>query len=85
MTRGQILAAGNDPAAITAFQEALRELEHTQRVAAKIRVHHMLGAYLIAHGQEDAGRAEQNRALSLANVPSQYQATPDEGERNAGG
>ena len=82
MTKGQILAAGDDPGAIVAFQEALKELDKTQRVGAKIRVHHMLGAYLIAHGQKEAGEAEQNIALSLANVPPHYQAGPDEGDRN---
>ena len=85
MTKGQILAAGDDPKAIAAFRQALTELEHTQRVAAKIRVHYMLGAYLRTHGEEPSGKAEQEIALSLANVPSQYQATTDEGDKNSGG
>ncbi len=85
MTKGQILAARDDSEAIVAYRQALTELEHTQRLAAKIRVHYMLGAYLIKLGNEQAGKAEQDVALSLANVPMQYQATTDEGDKNAGG
>ncbi len=42
MTKGQILAANNDPEAIIAFRQALTELNHTDRLGAKIRVHKML-------------------------------------------
>ena len=85
MTKGQILAAGNNPDAVVAFRQALAELEHTHREGAKIRVHRMLGAYLIKHGDDREGNAELDLALRLANVPSQFQATTDEGEKNAGG
>jgi transcriptional regulator with XRE-family HTH domain len=85
MTRGQILAAGDDPKAIVAFRQALAELEHTHREGAKIRVHKMLGAYLIKKGDDRAGNAELDLALRLANVPSQFQATSDEGDRNSVG
>jgi len=83
MTKGQILAACNDPAAIDAFREALAQLEHTDRLGAKIRVHRMLGAYLIKQGRDREGNAELDKALRLANVPSQYQATTNEEERNS--
>ena len=83
MTKGQILAAGNDPEAIVAFRLALAELERTDRLGAKIRVHKMLGAYLIKQGDDQAGNAELDKALRLANVPSQFQATADEEERNS--
>ena len=78
MTKGQILAAGDHPEAIDAFRQALAELEHTDRRGAKIRVHRMLGAYLIKHGDDRAGNAELDKALRLANVPSQYQTTTGE-------
>lgn len=74
MTKGQILAAGNNPEAITAFKQALLELEHTDRLGAKIRIHRMLGAYLIKQGDDKAGNAELDKALHLANVPSTYTA-----------
>lgn len=85
MTKGQILAAKDDPKAIDAYRQALAELEHTQREGAKIRVHRMLGAYLIKHGDDRAGNAELDLALRLANVPSQFQSTTDDGDKNAGG
>lgn len=85
MTKGQILAAGNNPDAVVAFRQALAELEHTHREGAKIRVHKMLGAYLIKLGNDREGNAELDLALRLANVPSQFQATTDEGDKNSGG
>jgi tetratricopeptide (TPR) repeat protein len=83
MTKGQILAASNNPEAITAFRQALKELERTDRLGAKIRVHKMLGAYLIKQGDDRAGNIELEKALRLANVPSQFQATSDEEERSS--
>jgi len=85
VTKGQILAAGDNPEAIVAFRQALAELEHTHREGAKIRVHRMLGAYLIKHGDDRAGTMELDVAFSLANVPSQFPATTDEGDKNSGG
>ncbi|GAC1566681.1 MAG: hypothetical protein NVS3B14_10330 [Ktedonobacteraceae bacterium] len=82
MTKGQILADCNDPEAVVAFRQALAQLEHTDRLGAKIRVHRMLGAYLIKQGKDKEGNAELDFALRLANVPSQYQATKDEEESN---
>ena len=83
MTKGQILAASNNPEAIAAFRQALKELERTDRLGAKIRVHKMLGAYLIKQGDDRTGNIELEKALRLANVPSQFQATTDEEERNS--
>jgi transcriptional regulator with XRE-family HTH domain len=85
MTKGQILAAGDNPEAIVAFRQALAELEHTHREGAKIHVHRMLGAYLIKRGDDRGGNAELDIAFSLANVPSQFPTSTDEGERNSGG
>jgi transcriptional regulator with XRE-family HTH domain len=82
MTKGQILAAKNDPEAITAFRQALAELERTDRLGAKIRVHKMLGAYLIKMGDEEGGNAELDIVLPLAKVPSQNQTTTNEEEKN---
>jgi tetratricopeptide (TPR) repeat protein len=83
MTKGQILAAGNDAEAIVAFRQALKELERTDRLGAKIRVHRMLGAYLIKLGKDKEGNAELDQALRLANVPSKFQATTDEEEESS--
>jgi tetratricopeptide (TPR) repeat protein len=84
MTKGQILAEKDDPAAIVAFRQALAELEHSHREGAKIRAHQLLGAYLMKRGDFQAGEAELNRALQLAKVPSQHQTTPDEGDKTPG-
>ena len=83
MTKGQILAAQDDPGAIAAFRQALVELEPTHRESAKIRAHQMLGAYLIKRGDERAGHLELDIALRLARVPSQHQATPEEGDKTS--
>jgi transcriptional regulator with XRE-family HTH domain/predicted negative regulator of RcsB-dependent stress response len=75
MTRGQILADTNDPGAVEAFNMALEELKGTDRLGARIRVHEMLGAYLIRLGRKEEGDAELEKALQLANVPTQFSAT----------
>lgn len=75
MTKGQILADRNDPSATEAFHHALAELENTDRLGAKIRVHRMLGEHLIKQGVYKEGQKEIDKALRLAKVPSQYQAT----------
>ncbi|HVB74096.1 MAG TPA: helix-turn-helix transcriptional regulator [Ktedonobacteraceae bacterium] len=83
MTKGQILAECNDPEAAVAFRQALTQLEHTDRLGAKIRIHRMLGAYLIKQGKDREGNTELDIALRLANVPSQYQASAEEEEISA--
>lgn len=83
MTRGQILADCNDPEATDAFKQALAQLEQTDRLGAKIRVHRLLGAYLIKQGKDKEGNAELDVAFRLANVPSQYQTTTDDEENNS--
>ncbi len=75
MTKGQILADRNDPNATEAFYQALDELERTDRLGAKIRVHRMLGEHLMKQGEYKEGQKEIDTALRLANVPSQFQAT----------
>lgn len=75
MTKGQILAERDDPEAIAAFRKALEELQTTDRVGAIIRVHQLLGAYLIGQGRKEEGQAELEKAIALANVPPQFSAT----------
>jgi predicted RNA polymerase sigma factor len=75
MTKGQILADCNDPGATQAFRMALDELKNTDRLGAIARVHRMLGAHLIRQGHKEEGEAELDKALQLANVPMQLNAT----------
>ena len=75
MTKGQILADYNDPGATEAFRMALDELKNTDRLGAIARVHRMLGAHLIRQGRKEEGEVELDKALQLANVPMQLNAT----------
>ncbi len=75
MTKGQILADRGDSQAIEAFRKALAELQTTDRVGAIIRVHQMLGEYLISQGSKAEGEAELAAAFALANVPTRFSAT----------
>jgi transcriptional regulator with XRE-family HTH domain len=75
MMKGQILANCDDPGAEGAFQQALAELKTTDRLGAKIRVHRMLGAYYLKHGEQAKGDSELDKAFKLANVPSQFNET----------
>lgn len=78
MIQGQILVQLKDSRAIEAFQNALDELSHTDRLGAQIRVHRMMGSYLISIGEHKKGEAELDTALQLANVPMQFNATAAE-------
>ncbi len=84
MTKGQILAGCecDGAGAADAFRQALKQLEFTDRLGAKIRVHQMLGAHLMKQGKYKEGNAQLDIALRLANVPSQYQASTDEEEKD---
>lgn len=75
MMKGQILAESNDPAAVEAFQLALKELKDTDRLGAKTRIHRLLGAYLIRLGKQKEGDLELDKAMQLANVPTQFNTT----------
>jgi tetratricopeptide (TPR) repeat protein len=77
MLKGQILAdkAIEDPEAEKAFRAALHELEPTDRVAAKIRVHDILGRHLLKQGRVKEGDQELDKARSLANLYTTFSAT----------
>ncbi len=79
MTKGQILADLENSQAEEAFRQALAELQTTDRVGAIIRVHQMLGEYLISQGSKEAGEAELAAAFALANVPPQFSSTAADG------
>ncbi len=77
MLKGQILADRDieDPEAERAFRAALHELEPTDRVAAKIRVHDILGRHLLKQGRVKEGDQELDKARSLANLYTTFSAT----------
>jgi transcriptional regulator with XRE-family HTH domain len=70
MMQGQILAAKRpgDPEVERAFRAALNELEQTDRLAAKSRVHILLGNYLNKQGRGQEGEVELNEALKFSNA-----------------
>lgn len=70
MMQGQILAARRpgDPEVEGAFRAALNELEQTDRLAARARVHILLGKYLHNQGRPHEGELELNKALKLSNA-----------------
>jgi tetratricopeptide (TPR) repeat protein len=70
MMQGQILAAHRpeDPEVEGAFRAALEELEQTDRLAARARVHILLGNYLNKQGRAQEGEMELNEALKLSNA-----------------
>jgi transcriptional regulator with XRE-family HTH domain len=74
MMKGQILAAStpDDPEVEEAFRNAIAELEKTDRLAARARVHILLGNYLIKQGREKEGKAEHNMAMRLSNIGSAF-------------
>ncbi len=77
MLKGQILADRHleDPEAEKAFRAAIQELEPTDRVAAKIRVHDILGRHLLKLGRDKEGDQELDKARRLASVHSIFSAT----------
>jgi transcriptional regulator with XRE-family HTH domain len=77
MLKGQILADRDieDPEAEKAFRAAIHELEPTDRVAAKIRIHDILGRHLLKQGRDKEGDQELDKARSLANFPTTFSPT----------
>ncbi len=77
MLKGQILADKDieDPEAEKAFRAAIHELEPTDRVAAKIRVHDILGRHLLKQGRDKEGDQELDKARRLANLQTTFSAT----------
>jgi transcriptional regulator with XRE-family HTH domain len=77
MLKGQILADRNirDPEAEQAFHAAIQELDPTDRVAAKIRAHDLLGRHLLKQGRNTEGDQELDKARRLSNIHTTFSAT----------
>ena len=77
MLKGQILADSkiNDPEAEKAFRAAIQELEPTDRIAAKIHAHDILGRHLLKQGRDEEGDLELDKARRLANLHTTFSAT----------
>ncbi len=82
MMKGQILAARtpDDPEVEKAFRKAIEALAQTDRLAARARVHILLGNYLIKQGREEEGKAQHDMAMRLSNIGSGFsnETTPVE-------
>jgi tetratricopeptide (TPR) repeat protein len=76
MLKGQILADRDieDPEAEKAFRAAIHELEPTDRIAAKIRAHDILGRHLLKQGRDKEGDQELDKARRLANITTTFSA-----------
>jgi len=73
-----------DDAAEQAFRQAIAELEPTDRLAAKIHAHDLLGQHLLLKGKLDEGRKEIERARQLSHfVPKFSSAITPENEPNS--
>jgi tetratricopeptide (TPR) repeat protein len=72
MTLGRILEAmdKHNPQAQQAFREAINVLAPTDRLAARIRAHDLLGRHLLKIGETEAGERELDYARYLANLAS---------------
>lgn len=68
MILGRILEARNihDGAAEEAFRTAIKELANTQRLAARIRAHELLGRHLLKKGDTRAGDEELDNGRRLS-------------------
>ena len=68
MIVGRILEARNiqETAAEEAFRAAINELADTQRIAARIRAHELLGRHLLKKGNTRAGDEELDKARRLS-------------------
>jgi len=77
MLKGQILADRdiNDPEAEKALRAAIQQLEPTDRIAAKIRAHDLLGRHLLKRGRVEEGDQELDKARRLANLHTTFSAT----------
>jgi len=77
MLKGQILAEIDiqDPEVEQAFLAAIKELASTDRVAAKIRAHDILGRHLLKQGRLEEGDRELDQARRLAIIGTPFSAT----------
>ncbi len=68
---GQILEDQdvNNPEAENAFRNAIKELDQTDRVAAKIHAHDLLGRHLLKKRRIEEGTRELDLARGLAKTP----------------
>ncbi len=80
MMLGRILEKQKDPRAEAAFREAIRCLETTDRLAARMRAHDLLGRHLLKKGDEAAGEAELDKVNTLARRASVFSSTAISGE-----
>jgi Tfp pilus assembly protein PilF len=74
MMLGQILEHmdEHDPKAEQAFRDAIAILENTDRLAAQIRAHDLLGRHLLQKGMTKEGRKELDIALKLSKIPVNF-------------
>ncbi|HVB23240.1 MAG TPA: helix-turn-helix transcriptional regulator [Ktedonobacteraceae bacterium] len=70
----------NDPKAEEAFHEAVRILDATDRLAARIRAHELLGRHLLRKGDAITGEAEFDTVNKLAGLVTFFNSTPISGE-----
>jgi transcriptional regulator with XRE-family HTH domain len=77
MMIGRILETENleDRRATEAFQRAVTMLDSTDRIAARIRAHNLLGRHLLKSGDISGGEQELDRVLQLSNVVSAFNST----------
>lgn len=68
MMYGQILDACDKAGAEEAFKNAVKELNATDRLAARIRAHDLLGRYLMRKGNMDEGVKELDTVRRLSNI-----------------
>jgi tetratricopeptide (TPR) repeat protein len=68
LIEGQILERlrPDDPSAEKAFRTAIEELKETDRIAAQIHAHDLLGRHLLKRGRVQEGEEELNLARALA-------------------
>ena len=77
MMRGRILEAQNNMGAETEeeFRQAVNILTKTERLAARIRAHDLLGRHLLKKGNTEAGEQELDHALRLSNLASAFSSS----------
>jgi len=82
MMLGQILEHINlrDPKAEAAFREAIRVLAPTDRLAAQIRAHDLLGRHLLKKGETKDGERELDIVRRLSNAPTNFSSATTSAE-----
>jgi len=82
MMLGQVLEHIDlhDPKAEQAFRDAIRVLATTDRLAAQIRAHDLLGRHLLKKGLAKEGEKELNIARKLSNAPTYFSSATTSAE-----